>query len=73
MRYYFSLNLTVEEFLPYYEGRVLSVVVTTTEGATVQFPATHLRKIITPGGIHGFYCLETENNKFLSLTEVKRK
>ncbi|MGB0937994.1 MAG: DUF2835 domain-containing protein [Colwellia sp.] len=71
MRYYFPLNLTVEEFMPYYEGRVHSIVVNTTAGKTVRFPASHLRQVITGSGIHGFYCLETENNKFISLTKVR--
>ena len=70
MRYYFSLNLTVEEFLPYYEGRVHAIVVTTAQGTTVQFPASHLRQFIKPSGIAGSYCLETKDNRFLSLSQL---
>lgn len=69
MKYYFSISITTEEFLPYYQGSVQNVVVTTTQGLKVQFPAMHLRKYLTANGIRGNFCLETENNKFLSLTK----
>ncbi len=58
------------DFLPYYQGRAKTIVVTTTAGVTVQFPAMHLRKHLSSQGIHGFFCLETKNNKFLSLNKL---
>jgi len=71
MKYYFSLNITTNEFLPYYQGTIQNVVVTTTKGIKVQFPAMHLRKYLTAAGIQGFFCLETQQNKFLSLSRAK--
>ncbi|WP_057831207.1 DUF2835 family protein [Colwellia sp. TT2012] len=71
MKYYFSLNITTSEFLPYYQGTVQNVVVTTTQGIKVQFPAMHLRKYLTATGIKGDFCLQTQQNKFLTLTKVK--
>lgn len=71
MKYYFSLNLSYKEFLPYYRGEILSVVVKTNTGTTVQFPAMHLRNHLTNSGIYGHFCLETQNNKFLSLKKLK--
>ena len=70
MKYYFSLNLSKNDFLPYYRGEVLSIVVRTNLGTTVKFPAMHLRKHLTSRGINGHFCLETQNNKFLSLIEM---
>ena len=70
MKYYFSLNISKNEFLPYYRGEVHSIVVTTNLGTTVKFPAMHLRKHLTSGGIYGHFCLETQNNKFLSLIKM---
>lgn len=70
MKYYFSIYMTADEFFPYYQGRILSVVVQTETGIKVQFPAMHLRKYITPSGVRGRFCLETVNNKFISLTKV---
>ncbi len=71
MKYYFTLNITNNEFLPYYQGTVQNVVVTTNKGIKVQFPAMHLRKHLTGSGIQGFFCLETKQNKFLSLSKLK--
>ncbi|MGV2873522.1 DUF2835 domain-containing protein [Colwellia sp. E150_009] len=70
MKYYFSLNISANEFLPYYRGEILSIVVTTNLGTRVKFPAMHLRKHLTNGGIYGHFCLETQNNKFLSLIKI---
>ncbi len=71
MKYYFSLKLSVLEFLPYYQGNIHHVQVTTVEGLKVMFPAMHLRKFVTPQGIHGDFCLETHENKFLCLLKLK--
>lgn len=70
MKYYFTLKISSEEFLPYYQGKVHNVQVTTTNGITVQFPAMHLRKHLSSLGIQGYFCLETQNNKFLSLNKI---
>jgi len=70
MKYYFSINLSTTEFLPYYRGEVQSIVVTTTIGTTVNFPAMHLRSHLTSRGVYGHFCLETKNNKFLSLVKL---
>lgn len=70
MEYYFSLKMSAHEYLPYYQGRIQNIVVTTTTGKTVQFPAMHLRSFITSGGVSGFFCLITENNKFLKLNKI---
>jgi len=58
------------EFMPYYQGKVLAMVVTSSQGIRVQFPAMHVRKYLTSVGIKGNFCLETQNNKFTSLTKL---
>lgn len=70
MKYYFTINLTSQEFYPYYQGHIQAIVVTATNGQRVQFPAMHLRKFLVSSGIRGTFCLETENNKFSSLTKI---
>jgi len=62
--------MTAQEFLPYYQGNVQSIVATSTQGSRVQFPAMHMRKYLTSMGINGYFCLETENNKFKSLNKI---
>ncbi|OUR62295.1 hypothetical protein A9Q74_05480 [Colwellia sp. 39_35_sub15_T18] len=71
MKYYFSLKMTTKEFLPYYQGKAQTIVVTSNQGLRLQFPAMHIRSYLKSDGINGYFCLHTENNKFLSLTEVK--
>jgi len=63
--------MTANDFLPYYKGTIRSVAVTTTQGINIQFPAMHLRKHMTASGIKGYFCLETQQNKFLSLSKIK--
>ncbi len=62
--------MTPQEFLPYYQGKIQAIIVMSTQGKRIQFPAMHLRKFLTSSGIHGKFCLETENNKFKSLTKI---
>jgi hypothetical protein len=71
MKYYFSLNISQNDFFPYYRGEIYSIIVRTSLGTTVKFPAMHLRNHLTSQGIYGDFCLETENNKFLSLIKLK--
>jgi hypothetical protein len=71
MKYYFSLKLSATEFMPYYQGIVQNIQVTTEQGIKVKFPAMHLRKFVTLTGIGGYFCLETQQNKFLSLSKLK--
>ena len=63
--------MTSADFFPYYEGIAQQIVVTTTAGTRVQFPAMHLRKYLLSNGVNGFFCMETKNNKFLSLTKIR--
>lgn len=69
-QYFFSINMSNQDFLPYYKGQIQSIVATSTQGVKVQFPAMHLRKYLSPTGIQGHFCLQTENNKFLSLKRI---
>jgi len=63
--------MTPEEFLPYYQGKVHTILVTSHQGEKLQFPAMHLRPYLYSDGINGSFCLHSENNKFLSLIKVK--
>ncbi|SEL07416.1 Protein of unknown function [Colwellia chukchiensis] len=70
MKYYFNLNMTSQDFLPYYQGQVRVIKVTTLQGLTLEFPAMHLRAFLTAGGIKGQFCLQTKHNKFISLNKI---
>lgn len=71
MKYYFNINLTYDEFLPYYQGRVSNIIVTSTQGKRIQFPAMHIRQYLLATGIKGYFCMHTENNKFLLLEKIR--
>ena len=70
MKYYFYLYITNQEYLPYYQGGIQSIVVRSDQGVKVEFPAMHLRKHLKGTGIKGHFCLQTLNNKFLSLDKI---
>ena len=70
IEYYFYLKMTSVEFLPYYQGHIKHIIVTSTLGKTIQFPAMHIRKFLTSSGIQGKFCMKTENNKFISLNKL---
>lgn len=69
-QFFFNLQLTAAEVMPYYQGQASAIVVTTLTGQRVQFPAMHLRPFITSNGISGKFCLLTKNNKFFSLEKL---
>jgi hypothetical protein len=69
--FYFHINMSTKEILPYYEGRAAAISVRTTQGMSVQFPVMHLREFILPSGVRGYFCLKTENNKFVSLERIQ--
>ncbi|WP_286268774.1 DUF2835 domain-containing protein [Thalassotalea hakodatensis] len=70
--YYFYINLSTHEYLPYYQGKVKDIIVSSSTGKRVQFPAMHLRSFLTSSGVEGYFCLQTENNKFVSLKKMTK-
>ena len=68
----FSLNLTAEEYLPYYQGVVQNVQVISHDGRTLRFPANVLRPFVTHDGIKGTFMLEyDQHNKFKGIRRVR--
>jgi len=53
----FRLNITEQQYLNYYRGSVKQVIVRSTTGATIQFPASLLTKFVTSGGVQGHFML----------------
>jgi hypothetical protein len=56
-RYEFQLRISPEAYLDYYRGVARHVIVRSTTGKTVQFPASLLQGFITTEGIHGTFVL----------------
>ncbi|MDP5253391.1 MULTISPECIES: DUF2835 domain-containing protein [unclassified Vibrio] len=69
--YFFSVRLTYQEFLHYYQGNVSHVQVRLTTGQQLQLPAARLRPFLSHSGINGQFRLTTdERNKFIRLERL---
>lgn len=67
----FTLHLSAEEYLQYYEGVVNAIQVRSSCGKIIQFPADKMRKFVLKDGVHGSFIIQLDdNNKMLS---VRRK
>jgi hypothetical protein len=70
-RFEFFLRVSPEAYLDYYRGIARVVVVSTTCGETLQFPAALLKKFVTAAGIEGdFELLCDANNRCVDLRRV---
>ncbi|THB67281.1 MAG: DUF2835 family protein [Gammaproteobacteria bacterium] len=68
----FSLNLSAEQFLPYYQGIVKNIQVVSWDGKTLRFPANILRPYVLNSGIKGDFVLEYDmNNKFSGIRKLE--
>ena len=54
-RFEFSLTLSAEQYLAYYQGAASKVVVRCTDGQSIQFPARLLTRFVTPSGVQGHF------------------
>ena len=69
--YEFTLHLSAEEYLQYYEGIARSIQVKSRCGKIIQFPADKMREFVLKDGIHGSFVIQlNENNKLLSIRRI---
>ncbi|MES9857156.1 MAG: DUF2835 domain-containing protein [Sedimenticola sp.] len=67
----FSLSLSTEKFLRYYNGTAQAVIVHADDGRRLQLPARNFRQFITADGIQGrFEITLDENNKLLEMEKI---
>ncbi len=67
----FSLRLTREQAMKYYQGTARAVIVTAENGQRLQFPAEHIRPFIDHLGVNGVFKIEFDaNNKMLGLKRI---
>lgn len=68
MEFLFTLNLSYQDFLPYYQGVADKVAIRDAKGRTLWISARHFKGFLTPQGIHGsFKLVIDEQGKLLSL------
>ena len=65
----FSLHISRDEYLRYYQGQAVAVVVTDKEGRSIRFPANALRTHVDHTGIHGRFRLITDDQHKLQRLE----
>ncbi|MGB0833144.1 MAG: DUF2835 family protein [Psychrobium sp.] len=70
-KYYFSINLSYERFLPFYQGVVDTVQVVDDANRRIDLPAKHFRQYLTRDGIVGRFELITQSDgKFIALNRI---
>lgn len=71
IEYKFTLHLSVDEILYYYEGVAKSIQVTSDCGKTIRFPAEKMREFVLKDGVHGSFVIQlSDKNKFLAIKRI---
>jgi hypothetical protein len=69
--YEFTLHIGPDAYLDYYRGTASVVVVDTTEGVSLQFPASFLRPFVTSSGVAGRFRIACDDrHKCLDLRKI---
>ncbi|MDP4528565.1 DUF2835 family protein [Alkalimonas delamerensis] len=58
--YRFSLHLSADECLSYYQGHYRNLIVTAHSGERIQIAARHFHRFIQKDGIHGVFTLSLD-------------
>lgn len=67
----FSLAISAQDCLLYYQGLIKYVKARTDEGLSVQFPASVLQTILKPDGVYGRFAIYYDKNgKFIKIEPV---
>ena len=70
-KFEFTLHLSAEDYMQYYEGIAKAVQVRSHCGKLIQFSADKVREFVLSDGIHGTFEMRLdENNKFLSIIKT---
>ena len=65
----FSLHLSQQEFLQFYQGTAKSVRVEADSGQVIEFPAEAIRQFVEHSGVHGQFRIYFDANyKLIKIT-----
>ncbi len=68
----FSLTISAEQYLAYYQRRVNNVSVVAFDGRRIQFPAKLLQKFVTHDGIQGVFEIEFDDqHKLVEMRQLQ--
>ena len=71
IEYEFTLHLSADEYLQFYEGIAKAIQVRSRCGKIIQFPASTMRKFVLQDGVHGVFIIQLDDqNKFLSIRRL---
>ena len=67
----FSIKLSYEKYLSFYQGYAESVLVRAYDGRKIKFPAEILKPYLTREGINGHFIIHFDDrNKYKSLEKI---
>ncbi len=67
----FHIAINAQEYLPYYQGMVSFIRVTTADGKVLQLPAGSLQKFVDQSGVNGsFRVIYDNNNKLVRVERI---
>ena len=67
----FSLNISAEQLLAYYQGSAKFVAVQSEDGRNVHFPVSELQSFVSHSGVQGRFEIQfTDEFKFLKLIRL---
>jgi len=68
------INLTYDECLAHYEGRIAHVRTRSVDGRWVIFPAEAIRRVVNRDGVRGTYRLSfSDQGRFISIVALTRR
>ncbi len=71
---HFTLHLSADQYLAFYQGIVKDVQVVSWDGKTLRFPANILRPFVKQDGVHGDFALDyDDNNRFQGIRQIIKK
>lgn len=69
----FKLDLSYEQYASVYRGTAKTITTLSDDGRRILFPAIHVRRFVTPSGIHGHFEMElTDRNQFIAIRLLSR-
>lgn len=67
----FSLRISADEYLRYYNGSAKQVRVNSLDGRVLRFPANLLQRFVTNDGIEGVFALQYDSdNRFIDIKRI---
>lgn len=61
-RFEFRLDISAEQYLPYYRGTAHRVLVRCMDGRVMEIPASLLRRFVSADGVHGHFVLSCDDD-----------